>query len=487
MVTLANLQGASLVPDITPDINLLLSEFGTGGRREQQAAEQKKQQDIQDALGFISSGDPDREEEGLVQIASIQGPAVANSIRETLNRGDQVQIAANAKISDEKLKDVLFLQDIKDPAKRANAITQLGSRPGADLNELMKLQNMTPEQQDLDLERDRLSLTALGNVFKERAAKQALAGELQKQAQAPVTLSPGQQRFGPGGVPGVSVPPAPPKPVQETTLVRNLKAAGVDLNTPQGQQQLLQAINKPSTKIDINQANQGLFKTPEGFMLNDRNDPTKGVKPIPGGPKDNVTGENAAKVQMLRTAKKAAKGVRELIFDKEGNLNDLNLIAAAVNAPGTDGRLLRTRMEFGIQAITRGETGAAMPPEEVENTRTRFMPSVFDSKEIAELKLEMFDDFLSGTLKLIDPTGRFFEERFLPEDGVDPGLRFDQEKFDQELERRAKKKKIPLVAAPTTDIPPPPGQEDSIFTGNKTPEGLNIFQRPDGSTFAFQP
>ena len=69
-------------------------------------------------------------------------------------------------------------------------------------------------------------------------------------------------------------------------------------------------------------------------------------------------------------------------------------------------------MEFGIQAITRSETGAAMPPEEVENTRTRFMPLIGDTVEIANTKLAMFEEFLGGTLKLLDPSGRFNAERF---------------------------------------------------------------------------
>ena len=35
-----------------------------------------------------------------------------------------------------------------------------------------------------------------------------------------------------------------------------------------------------------------------------------------------------------------------------------------------------------------------------------------------------------------------------------------------------------VAVAPTSEEP------NAIFTGNQTPEGLNIFQRPDGATFA---
>lgn len=261
------------------------------------------------------------------------------------------------------------------------------------------------------------------------------------------TLSPGQQRFDEQGRPIAGVPAAPtkqpaqfapvfaadgttitgqrnlatgevksdPRTIKDTTLIQTLKSIGVDVNTPEGATLVRNILTKPKVSVNINKENNGLFKTPQGFMLNDLNDPTKGVVPIPGGPKDNLTGENAGKAQMLRTAQNAAKDIDGLVFDKDGNVDSVNLVNAALNLPGSQGRELRQKMEFGIQAITRLETGAAMPQEELENTRTRFMPTPLDSDKIVKLKLEMFNDFIGGTLKLLDPTGRFNAERFQAE------------------------------------------------------------------------
>ena len=36
-------------------------------------------------------------------------------------------------------------------------------------------------------------------------------------------------------------------------------------------------------------------------------------------------------------------------------------------------------------------------------------------------------------------------------------------------------------------VNPPSGEEAAIYTGDKTPEGYNVFRRPDGSTFAVVP
>lgn len=213
------------------------------------------------------------------------------------------------------------------------------------------------------------------------------------------------------------------KPITDTSLIKNLKAIGVDPTSPEGERLVRQAITKPATQVNINQANQGLFKTPEGFMLLDRNNPAKGVTPIPGGPKDNLTGENAAKAQGLRSAIRLFNGdpannvpsARDLVFDEDGTLNQTNLINAAIGTFLTDGRLLRLKMEQGIQAVTRAETGAVMAESELDNTRARFMPSLGDTVEIANLKLGMFQDWITGGLKLMDPSGRFLAERFQSE------------------------------------------------------------------------
>lgn len=252
----------------------------------------------------------------------------------------------------------------------------------------------------------------------------------------------------------------------KTTLLKNLQAIGIDPNTPEGAQLVKDAILKPRIVI---KENEGLFKLPQGFMLADPNDPAKGVVPIPGGPKDNLSGESAGKAQMLRTAQKAAKGLPNFVFklDKDGKptkeVDTANLINAQLNTPGTVGRELRQKMEFGIQAITRIETGAAMPAEELNNTRARFMPTPLDSDKIVNLKLQMFDDFIGGALKLLDPTGRFNDER-----------------FQSELEERA-------GGAGAGGAAPPATEPQAVDTGQKTPEGLVIFKRPNGSTFAVQP
>jgi len=446
---------------------------GFGDKQKAVELAAQKQQDTTDLLGRLAEEPPDAEEEALLnQLTLLQGPAFSKQIKENAERSDEKQLASDSALADDMLKISTGLLDQKNPAKRLTLLRGViaeRQRKGLPTNRLAAMLGKTPDAQGAILRQMQVTSEKTGEFFKGRQAKLQSRLKREEEAAKPqpgFTLStPGAKRFDAAGNVIASLESKAPSEETKTSLIKNMIAAGIDPDSKEGKKIIIQAITKPGVNINLNKENAGLFKTPIGFMLLDPDDPTKGVTPIPGGPKDTSSTENAAKTKMLQTAKKASKGVRSLVFNKDGGLDRANLFNAQFNVPGTDGRELRTRMEFGIQAITRLETGAAMPPEEVENTRTRFMPSVGDSTKIAKIKLDMFDDFLSGTLKLLDPSGRFAGER-----------------FQTELDKRSGGE-----SNANSSVKPPPGEENSVFTGNKTPEGFDIFKRPNGSTFAVQP
>lgn len=174
------------------------------------------------------------------------------------------------------------------------------------------------------------------------------------------------------------------------------------------------------------------FSIPSGFMLDETG---KGVVPIPGGPQDRESTQEAGREAMFQTARNAMYGlddsgekvsesIFELAFNEDGTMNKRNVGSAQIGGvPWTKGRELGQKMELGIQAMTRSETGAAMPPSEVSNTRKRFQPSVWDSDGLARIKLEMYEDTINGTLQLINGSG------------VDS--QFDELGFEIELQSRA--------------------------------------------------
>lgn len=456
MATLENVQGGSLVADPTSALNLLLSTFGTAQSRQ-------KERDLQQQVETISGGaTPQQEQAALTRIAALN-PQVANSIRQTLESGDKTALAAIQREAEEGFKQATLINKQKTFGGKKNALLSLARdkvTKNQDPTRTLKLLELNEEQLNLELQRMEtigadISTLAKTNVLSPGQAIIGRGGEVIAERAAAVKppVSPfakikpeeftpeSLQKFSESGRFTDLVPVE--KPETRTTLAKNLELAGIDPKSAEGKKIIKESITKPGVKIDLN---KGLdFKLPTGFMVDKRDGKIIGVKPIPGGPKDNLSGENAAKAQMLRTARKAAEGIDTFVFDKEGEIDRVNLFNAKFGTPGTQGRELRNKMEFGIQAITRSETGAAMPESEVDNTRERFMPSPFDSKETIQLKLDMFDEFITGTLKLIDPTGRFNSTRF-NEELINRGG------FPTELE--------PAAPAPAQAAPAPvaPGQ-----------------------------
>lgn len=485
MATLENIQGSSLVstPDVSPLVNDLLEAFGTQKERNVAEAEKKNQADMQADIGILTGAEVAVDTEKQVELEQIGqiSPELVGQIQDITERGDPEELAQfSAAITEGKDKADRLLS-LGSQNERLSALREdlqksiaEGTASEEDTARVIALSNMSEEQLNLELQKMQIIGNAAAKVIpkpeglfstpEKRAAftrltadnpqlaEQFRKNEVTRQAGIPegFTLSEGQTRF---GAQGEVIAARKPKRPTKTALVQNLEAAGIDPLSAEGKDIIKKSLTKPGVKIDLG---EGLdFKIPPGFMLLEKDNPSAGVTPIPGGPQDSLTASEAAKTQMLETAKDAFGGVRELVFDKDGGLDRANLFNADFNTPFTDGRKLRNQMEFGIQAITRAETGAAMPPQEVENTRQRFMPKVGDTTEIANTKLDMYERFIDGSLQLIDPSGRFSSER-----------------FDTELESR------------TSPLSP---EADAVLTGELTAEGFEIFQRPDGSTFAVSP
>lgn len=358
--------------NIRADISQGLAALGRGfERRNALQREQAKQAAVQKELNALLQDEDVDQQAALLRIGQLAGPAVQQQVRETLERGDAQEIIREQKLAEQRGLDAIRIKNITDPALRSRAIREIAEEKAAegdDISGLVDLMNMPPAEQDLFLD----SEVRLGADF-QTLAKNAL------------------------------------KPPTKTPLQKNLEAAGVDMQSAEGKALMLKMLAKPGVQVNVG---DGSFKLPPGFKLKEPGNPSAGVTPIPGGPADKLTPEQASKAQMLTTALKASEGIRELVFKKDGTLDLVNILNMRLNTPRSLGRKLKVMMEPGIQAITRGETGAAMPPEEVENTRLRFSPAIGDTPEIVNLKLDMFQDFMTGTLKLIDPSGRFNNARF---------------------------------------------------------------------------
>lgn len=382
--------------------------------------------------GFTFSESARESAAGLVAMGEATIPEIVNFFTKATDQQKAAQQAAET----DNANSMVFLRDQFKKGGRSlmlsgiNALLNSGKVGERGGNELIELANLNTDD-EITAKLDQLEFISTNRktladeaVERRKEERKAARGEA-------FTLSRGQKRFGPTGEVIAEVEPAPPT---RTTIEKQLDAAGVT-DPATRSKIILDTLQKPSTQVTIQNLERG-FKVPVNFMLRDENNPSLGVKPIPGGPADRPGAENVGDLAMLQIARQAFDGVRGLVFERteEGeidrnNLNRTNLFNALVGTPGTDGAELATRMEFGIQGITRVETGAAMPPSEVSNTRKRFEPRPTDSAKIANIKLDMYEAFINGTIDLLNPSDNITSQfKFIPQ--------ISDEKFNAEFNRR---------------------------------------------------
>lgn len=144
---------------------------------------------------------------------------------------------------------------------------------------------------------------------------------------------------------------------------------------------------------------------PSGHMWVNPQDKTQGLRIIPGYKGEKESPEVTGKIMMMETAKAYIPKVQRLLFDEDGSINwtnvmtsDIPLVPGSASLPRSKGRELAQAQEYGLQAITRSETGAAMPQSEIDNTRNRFQPTIWDSNDAAFSKFLGYKLFVNGYL-----------------------------------------------------------------------------------------
>ena len=142
---------------------------------------------------------------------------------------------------------------------------------------------------------------------------------------------------------------------------------------------------------------------------------------------DAPSGESSSKAVMSMLAAKDATAVRDNMYlpskvkGQRGKIDQrviramagLDETGQAIGSLGTKiiyGREVLVKAQKTYQAfdrisqgITRFETGAAMNPSEIENTKQRFVPRPFDTPEAQQMKVDAMNFFIDNMNKIMDP------------------------------------------------------------------------------------
>jgi len=206
-----------------------------------------------------------------------------------------------------------------------------------------------------------------------------------------------------------------PSPTKPTGLMQNLAMAGVDFNTPEGKKIMLDAVMKPDTQINMGQKAIPVTDLMK-MRMPDGSRPPVGItheqaQQLGVTLHKDVSSDAASKLAMIDTAKQGIQDIKPIMFNPDGTINrgiikeawGIGVAEPVAGLVSPEAGKLFAGFEYGIQAITRAETGAAMPATEIDNTRKRFMPKPWDSDEVVNQKWSAYNLFLNNAKKYIDP------------------------------------------------------------------------------------
>jgi hypothetical protein len=95
---------------------------------------------------------------------------------------------------------------------------------------------------------------------------------------------------------------------------------------------------------------------------------------------------------------------KDILFPAEILRANIPIVSYLARYAAPDNAIrLANAYEYGIQGITRFETGAAMAPTEVGNTAKRFMPLNTDPEDVIRNKVAAYQLFLNHAKDYIDP------------------------------------------------------------------------------------
>lgn len=144
-------------------------------------------------------------------------------------------------------------------------------------------------------------------------------------------------------------------------------------------------------------ATGGPEKPPQGYDWIDKNDPTKGLAAIPGGPEAKIPANEAGYLAMMNASKEGVANARKFFLDpsfKGGAISAAgSAVGQALNA-GDIGRAQRD-IKMATETALRIMTGAAAPETEVKRYADMFTPSVYDSRATRAQKLNNLENFLN--------------------------------------------------------------------------------------------
>lgn len=176
MVTLANVQGSSLVPNLDTALGTALQAFGTPQTREdrerriaQEDEEIRRRKEIEDLIGTIGQPGAKKSpnQKALLRLQALD-PKIGKAVLEVIKNGTE-QDRETFKLEAERgAKQAVFVASQTDFAAKQRAIRSLAAQAAAQgkpLDRFIELQNLSEPELDLELQRMKIAGADLKTIL----------------------------------------------------------------------------------------------------------------------------------------------------------------------------------------------------------------------------------------------------------------------------------------------------------------------------------
>ena len=504
MPTLANIQGSSLVPNIGGGLSdLLLQTFGT---KQSRAAGAQQQQLLNVLAGIsptgvaptIATGAPPGAGTGITPgpsgavtgtvAGALAGPTLAqkqaalirftalnpqagNAVRQAMESGNKQAAAQMAQQSKEGTQLALQIQRQPDFISKQKALTtaaQLAQSKGEDISRFVELSNLTEPQLDLELEK----------MLIQGADLQTLVGDA---LASPEVETPGGQIIKSSEITDGFV-------VRQDEEGKFTRTRVLDESQVGGSGKFSKA---PGVIVETE---PGVFAQAIPVLNNRTGKIENVIVPIGGEPVSKL-GETAGdttvrKIEEARGTKLATGEAARITTsidnglisaESASTLNRAIELLDSVETGGLDNASLKAKQFFGVESADEAELSAGLGKAVLSQLRQTFGAAFTENEGNRLARIEAgFGKSVAGNRRLLQQTLRLVERS--AQRGIDAAIEAKDFRTAQDIQA--------LLDFRLTDNEAgaaPSGEQGATATGNRTPEGFEIFERPDGSTFAVSP
>jgi len=349
MPTLETIDGRTLSVDVG-GLGDLIRGILQGNRETQEREELLGLSRTAAGLPGVSGEQPTSEQatDAQLRIATLN-PQLLENVQQIIDSGSQRRIELSRQTAEQTGKDAIFLKSIKDPVKRQREITRLAAKSqteGRNIDHFITLSNASSEEQDLILEKQIITATDAGDLFKNELTKM-------EEAEA-FTLSPGQVRF------------------EDGTEIARVAETVADVGFEQPKFEAFKKADGSEVTLDINSA---AGKAEAQRIVAEGGSVSKAAKDITA--KQREAAAFGARLEQ-------SGAVIDEIGEQFTDFFQTGAFPSAFQSADRQ-RFDQAKRNF-TNAILRRESGAAISPSEFDSADLQYFPQVGDGAEVLAQK-----------------------------------------------------------------------------------------------------